>query len=445
MLQYTGEYENREMLEPKINKFFPFLANFTFIMYLFFSFYGTALPFREKLQDVSEIGTSNVVNQIAFTTLFITAVIAMLPKLKTIAGIILREKIFTIFILFALVSILWSDYTFVSFKRWFQFFTAFCVILAAVAHVEYSEVLLRRVRFLFYVYLIVSIVSIFTIPGAKDFYGIWRGIAPSKNHLGQAALLGGLVIFYTMYTARGIKRITATLMFLLSIVLLVGSQSITSLSTFLFIVFLGAIFYMDKYFKDLSIGKFISFVLIFLGSAFFLSVIFLAPEILATLAGSAGRDLTFTGRTDLWEDILRETQKHWLLGAGFQGFWIVENPAILALYDVYVWLPNQAHNGYIDIVNEVGVVGLIMFLLIIVNYFRGLVRLKLPHYWKWFVVAAIIINFQESTFIRAQVVTGVMFMFAYVALFSDIYRKERSEIDEEMMMYEEENLQEEQR
>jgi exopolysaccharide production protein ExoQ len=437
MLEYTGEIHDREMLEPRIHKFFPFLAFFSFVMYLFFSFYGTALPFRDKLSDVNEIGTSNIVNQIAYTAIFFLSLIAMLPKIKTVLGIIFREKVFTFFIIWAFISILWSDYTFVSFKRWFQFFTAYTVALSVMSHVDFSEIILSRIRYLFYAYLLVSIVSIMIVPGAKDYYGIWRGIAPSKNHLGQAALLSTLIVFYTVWTSRGIKRIVALLFFLLALTLLAGSQSMTSQSTFLFIVFLGGVLYLDQYFRKLSLGRALSFIIIISGTALFLSVIFLAPDILASVVGSAGRDLTFTGRTDLWRDILYETSNHWVLGAGFQGFWVVENPALLALYDIYVWLPNQAHNGYLDILNEVGAIGLFLFLLIILNYFRGIINLKLPHFWVWFVVAAVIINIQESTFIRPQVVTGVFFMFSYFALFSDIYRKERSAREEGDMTDEE--------
>jgi exopolysaccharide production protein ExoQ len=437
MLQYTGEINDRELLEPKIHKFFPFLAYFSFFMYIFFSFFGTSLPFREKLSDVSEIGTSNIVNQIAFTAIFLLSLLAMLPKIKTVMSIIFKEKVFTFFIIWAFISILWSDYTFVSFKRWFQFFTAYTVALSVMSHVDFSEILLSKLRYLFYAYLLVSIVSIMIIPGAKDFYGIWRGIAPSKNHLGQAALLSSLIVFYTVWTARGLKRIVALIFFLLALVLLAGSQSMTSSSTFLFIAFLGGVFYFDQYFRKLSLGRILSIVIIFSGTVLFLAVIFLAPDILASIVGTTGRNLTFTGRTDLWRDILYETANHWVLGAGYQGFWVVENPSLLALYEIYVWLPNQAHNGYLDILNELGVIGLSLFIIIIINYFRGMINLQLPHYWKWFVIAAIIINIQESTFIRPQVVTGVLFMFSYFALFSDSYRKERSEREEDIMTEEE--------
>jgi exopolysaccharide production protein ExoQ len=437
MLQYTGEINDSELLEPRIHKFFPFLAYFSFFMYLFFSFYGTALPFREKLSDVSEIGTSNIVNQIAYTAIFFLSLLAMLPKIKTVLSIIFREKVFTFFIIWAFLSIIWSDYTFVSFKRWFQFFTAYTVALTIMAHVDFSEILLSKIRYLFYAYLLISIISIMIIPGAKDFYGIWRGIAPSKNHLGQAALLSALIVFYTVWTGRGIKRIVAFLFFLLALVLLIGSQSMTSQSTFLFIFFLGCVFYLDQYFKKLSLGRIFSIIIIFSGTALFLALIFLAPDLLASLVGSAGKDLTFTGRTELWRDILYETSNHWVLGAGYQGFWVVKNPSLLALYEIYVWLPNQAHNGYLDTLNELGIIGLTLFLLIIFNYFRGMFNLQLPHYWKWFVIAAVIINIQESTFIRPQVVTGVLFMFSYFALFSDIYRKDRSEREEDIMTDEE--------
>jgi len=431
MLQYIDEVEITPVPQQRTGRFFPLLANATFILYLFFTFFGTALPFREKVSEISDIATSNIVNQIVFTILFLFSVAALLPQIKTAAAILFREKIFTFFLIWALLSIIWSDYSFVSFKRWFQYFTGFTVGLSVMVHTDFSETLLKRIKYLFYLYVLVSFATIFTIPGATDSYGIWRGIAPSKNHLGQAALISTLVIFYSVWIEKGFKRIVPAVMLIMAAGLLAGSQSMTSITTLIVLFFLGTIFYFDNYFRSLNIGRFVSIILIVLVSALFLTVVFYAPDLLESAASSAGRDLTFTGRTELWSDILRETENHWLMGAGFQGFWVVENPHLLALYDIYVWLPNQAHNGYVDIVNELGVIGLFLFILILINYFRQSVKLKLPHYWKWFVIAAVIINFQETTFIRPQIATGVMFVFSYLALFSDVYRKEKYSFDED--------------
>lgn len=432
MLEYAADYGEQDIPRQRVHRFFPILANVTFILYLFASFFGTGIPFREKITEVSEIGTSYIVNQIVFSALFVFAVIALIPVIKTAVSILYKEKIFTFFILWGLLSIVWSDYSFVSFKRWFQYFTNFTVALSVMSHVEFSEVLLKRIKYLFYLYIIVSFASIIMVPGATDIYGIWRGIAPSKNHLGQAALMSCLVIFYSVSTDHGFKRIISIGMFLLAVLLLVGSQSMTSLTSFVFVVLLSVVFYLDKFFNSVAIGRFVTVVIIVSMGTLFLTVVVLAPDLIAALAGSAGRDLTFTGRTDLWRDILLRTQEHWVLGAGFQGFWVLDNPSLMALYDTYSWLPNQAHNGYLDILNEMGVIGLLIFFLMIANYFRSFIKLKLPHYWKWFVIAAILVNFQESAFIRPQVVSGVMFMFSYMALFSDKYRKDKIIIDEQI-------------
>ncbi len=83
-----------------------------------------------------------------------------------------------------------------------------------------------------------------------------------------------------------------------------------------------------------------------------------------------GKDLTLTGRTELWADIFRIAKTHLLFGCGFQGFWVVDALNIQALYQVYVWIPIQAHNGYLDILNETGLVGLTLFIIAVINFFR---------------------------------------------------------------------------
>ena len=130
--------------------------------------------------------------------------------------------------------------------------------------------------------------------------------------------------------------------------------------------------------------------------------------------------------------MFNEIEKHLLLGAGFQGFWVVDSPKILLLYKQFVWLPNQAHNGYIDIVNELGIVGLCLFLLMIMNYFITLFRWKIKTIWGWFVIVPLITNFQESTFLGSSRLIYSMLNFAYLVLFVRIYRMDlesKSEIN----------------
>jgi O-antigen ligase len=93
------------------------------------------------------------------------------------------------------------------------------------------------------------------------------------------------------------------------------------------------------------------------------------------------------------------------------------NADLLTLYEKFVWLPRQAHNGYLDILNETGIVGFSIFVCMIAYYFKNLVGFNKPHFWKYFIVAVLIINLQESTLFRQNIITGVIFIFAYIILF----------------------------
>jgi len=127
---------------------------------------------------------------------------------------------------------------------------------------------------------------------------------------------------------------------------------------------------------------------------------------------------------------VREINKHLYLGTGYQGYWVVDNNSVLLLYNKYIWLPQQSHNGYLDIINETGLIGFIIFLGMIVNYFVNLTGLKKVHVWKWFILPTLLINFTESTLFRPGIITGTFFIFSYLALFAELKFSREYEIAE---------------
>ncbi|MGE5437125.1 MAG: O-antigen ligase family protein [Syntrophothermus sp.] len=432
-LKYVGTEVKPE------RRIFTILSKITFTLYIVAIFFGTSPPFRERVKDVEDIATSNIMNQLVFTTLFILSVITIIPRFKSFFEIIYKEKMLVIFFLWALLSIAWSDYSFTSFKRWFQVITSITVAISILMYTDDHKDLLKYFKVILFFYLIISIASVFVIPNARGEGGAWRGLAPSKNHLGQAALLN-IIIWSLIFYYDNLKwKVIDIIMIIIAVLLLVGASSSTSMTAFMFIIFLAAMSYVDKLLKPIKVGRLFSILGLFTAAAIVLSVVFLARDILVQILASFGEDLTFTGRTDLWADILREANKHLWIGCGFQGFWIVENNDLLALYDRYIWFPNQAHNGYIDILNEVGIIGLALFVGVIANYFLNIRKLKNPTIFKWFVIVAIIVNFQESTFIRPQVLTGVFFIFSYLALFVQLHKEKKEEYEELLL---EENTEE---
>ena len=83
-----------------------------------------------------------------------------------------------------------------------------------------------------------------------------------------------------------------------------------------------------------------------------------------------GRDTTLTGRTDIWDKALGLVQNP-VLGAGFETFWLGDR--LLAMWKAFpVFLPNQAHNGYLEMYINLGVVGLILFLFALGSSYRSL-------------------------------------------------------------------------
>ncbi len=419
-------YTSENTLEIPVKKYtsYYYIAHFSFFLYMFFSIYGTSLPFQPSLNEVDTISTSNIVNQVAYSFLFLTSLFSLIPKWHFVISLIRREKFIFLFLLWCAVTLVWSPYPFISFKRLFQFITTFMVSLAVLSHSDSSEETFKQFKILLSVYVVVSIATIFTIPGAKDEFGLWRGLAPNKNHLGQVSLIS--IIFFTKFIldSPAAKKIFFLILALIALALFIGASSFTTVVTL--VIILGLIFarYMDKQFNPIGIKNTISLIFIVFFVGLLVSLLFLAPSILSSIAGDAGKDLTLTGRTQLWGDIFAIAKTHILFGYGFQGFWVVDALNIQALYQTYIWIPIQSHNGYLDILNETGLVGLILFIAVVINFFVNLSKYEGNFFWKWFFIAALIINITESTLIRPNIPSGVLLIFSYLALFSDLKRQE---------------------
>jgi exopolysaccharide production protein ExoQ len=77
----------------------------------------------------------------------------------------------------------------------------------------------------------------------------------------------------------------------------------------------------------------------------------------ASVAPLLGRDATLTGRTDIWR-ILVPMQPNAMLGAGYESFWIGDRLA--AIWKSEVGSINEAHNGYLQVYLNIGLVGLLL-------------------------------------------------------------------------------------
>jgi O-antigen ligase len=211
---------------------------------------------------------------------------------------------------------------------------------------------------------------------------MWIGLAMHKNNLGQVAMCSGLVSTWQVLHNWARKNLTPDLLLLmLTLWVLRGSKS--SHSTTAIIGFItGAAVLLGLQFvrRKPSKGK----RMIFAGMT---ALLLLTPVVYSVFEAfdatpirlalqASGRDTTLTGRTGLWTDVLNNAAQNPVLGVGFGAFWV--GPIGYARYPLDNWSritpgwrPGQAHNGYIDVYVDLGVIGLALVLLVVGMAFSG--------------------------------------------------------------------------
>jgi exopolysaccharide production protein ExoQ len=85
---------------------------------------------------------------------------------------------------------------------------------------------------------------------------------------------------------------------------------------------------------------------------------------------------TLTGRTELWSELMTYVGAHPIAGYGFEGFWGPLHTASVSL--ALGWVVPHAHNGYIEMLLDLGAVGLLLFVVALMSgVFHAQRRLRL--------------------------------------------------------------------
>jgi exopolysaccharide production protein ExoQ len=89
-------------------------------------------------------------------------------------------------------------------------------------------------------------------------------------------------------------------------------------------------------------------------------------------AGLFGRDLTLSGRTAIWAQVARFIARRPLAGYGYDAFWRGLTGPSLQIDAAVHFVVEHAHNGFLEILLELGVLGLALFIL---SWIRAGIRL----------------------------------------------------------------------
>jgi O-antigen ligase len=193
--------------------------------------------------------------------------------------------------------------------------------------------------------------------GTLDFIGIF----PHKNFLGQVMAVGALAALHDIRIARG--RYPGKLVMLFVFVgVAFMSKSTAALLTALVFCGIGGYFALRK--KGGTSRMIAGVLAVILVPVFVVAMA--APDMILELIG---KDPTLTGRTEIWAFVIDDIWQKPLLGWGYFGFWQLDNPAAAEISDAVHWVVPQAHNGLLESLLTIGLVGTGIFVFVLVRIF----------------------------------------------------------------------------
>jgi O-antigen ligase len=320
---------------------------------------------------------------------------------KGIVRISIREKLLWVFIGLVLVSVLWSAAPKLTLIRSVTLLgtTLFGTYLAG----RYS--LNEQLRLLACA-LGIEVLLSFLFALALPEYGIvndglhngaWQGITTHKNAFGRHMDISALVFLLLAMSSRR-HRWLMWAGFSLSVSLVLLSTSKTALIIFLTILSLFPLYRSLRWSYTWMVPFLITVVLA--GGSLALLLVSNAETIVAAI----GRDLSLTGRTDLWAAVIAKIWERPWFGYGYGGFWLKWEGESADIFLITGWEPPHSHNGLLEIWLALGLVGVLIFVPgFLIAYLRTVAWVRSTNsatgLWPMvYLTLMFLINLTESTF-----------------------------------------------
>ena len=313
--------------------------------------------------------------------------LVLINRQVSLSEVLQRNGWIVAFTAYSFISIAWSDDPLITFKRCTKLFLHPVMALIILTEPDFEEALTQLMKRCAYVVVPISILLIryYSLGMSYDEDSgmpYMTGISGGKNGLGMDCLILGLFFFWyllqTWQTERNTQRrnelwlIAGFLIGILYLLRLANSatSAISLLLAILIIVFVG----IRPTIKNF-IGTYVLAALVLIAAAE------LAFGISGRLSESLGRGSTLTGRTDVWAACLK-FQSSPILGEGFESFWMAERRAKIAALLHSKKGPGGAHNSYLDIYLDLGLIGLsILIGLFIATFWK--IRIELFRNFEW--------------------------------------------------------------
>jgi exopolysaccharide production protein ExoQ len=311
---------------------------------------------------------SSPVSQVAWMGVYIYALIGLLHERKRAAVALGLSVPIIIVVGLVLASTFWSTHPDLTAKRAFGLFGTSLIgyyIACRFPLITFLECLVRSTA-------IASALSIVCIlffhrigVMQNEYAGAWQGIYGHKNILAAAMVLGIMNATLLAIAFAGRRRLIYIVLSFVFLALLIGSRSATSLlisATMMVLIALTLLVRSKRFAGPTLVG------IIIVGSVVLIAIPALGIDMQAVF-DLLGRDSTLTGRTDIWPYAITAIGDRPLFGWGYKAFWLDDGP--VQQYITSDWLPFHAHNGFLELSLDIGLVGTSVF---VVSWLLGVWR-----------------------------------------------------------------------
>jgi exopolysaccharide production protein ExoQ len=190
----------------------------------------------------------------------------------------------------------------------------------------------------------------------------WQGVFTQKNACGRVMVLATVVVLVDWRFS--FSRLASLLLFLF-LIFMSGSRGAWAIEVVVLALY--------AWLKVANRAESRSRIVFAAGTACVAATLsIVAWYHLTSLLLLAGRDATFSGRTEIWKQVWRFIMERPILGWGYAAFWRGIEGKSFEVVAAMRFIVFHAHNGFLEIWLELGIVGLALFALSYLRAWRKL-------------------------------------------------------------------------
>lgn len=386
--------------------------------------------------DSADINTGSLGFQLQWGSVFaLSALVLMRVPMRAWAHARHVNPFLWAMALYCAVTIVWSPAPVVTLKKCIQLVGLVMLALAVQMNGKpWTHTVLAMLVAIMGIELASAVAALaFPSVGIDAYFGYaWRGVVSNKNTFGAIAALG-VLLWVSVWHVKAVPPWVRWSGVLFSAACVVLSTSSTSLT--IAALGPGVFFLLRRQYVGSKLWLLRIAVVVAMGVIMFLHGFYIfeghfpsRSELLAPFASLFGKSSDLTGRSDIWEPLLLEINRHWLQGVGYGAFWLGPGSASQPVLDTLPWIPYQAHNGYLDMLNELGAIGLVLFFAVVAAHVYSLIQLmaydrSAAALFSALLVTTLVSNLTESSLFRSVEFPFLLFVLANVTVSSTLYQR----------------------